>query len=108
MRLSWDGAANDSVLMEVASTQLGAMPPPRSRSWAVRGVILTYGAFSLILLATYTANLTAFQTVRLRNCTKFVYACVRQCDARFCALIARGSRVTSGSASFPSETTTLL
>jgi Ligand-gated ion channel len=100
-------AANDSVIMEAASTQLGQvralasiadtgrtgrmlacgwiqqvcaqtalrgftrgrvllqMPQPRSRSWAVRLLGLTYGIFCVIVLSSYTANLAAFLTVRL-------------------------------------------
>jgi len=57
-------SANDSALMETASTQLGSMPQPRSRSWAVRLLVLAYGAFSIILLASFTANLAAFLTVK--------------------------------------------
>ena len=57
-------AANDSALMEAAATQLGQMPQPRSRSWAVRLLALAYGAFAIIVLSSYTANLAAFFTVR--------------------------------------------
>lgn len=38
------------------------MPQPRSRSWAVRLVVLAYGAFCVIILSSYTANLAAFLT----------------------------------------------
>lgn len=41
------------------------MPQPRSRSWAVRLLGLTYGIFCVIVLSSYTANLAAFLTVRL-------------------------------------------
>ena len=56
-------AANDSPLMETCITQLGQMPLPRSRSWAVRLLTLTYGLFAVIILASYTAALAAFLTV---------------------------------------------
>ena len=40
------------------------MPQPRSRSWAVRLLGLTYGIFCVIVLSSYTANLAAFLTAR--------------------------------------------
>ena len=40
------------------------MPLPRSRSWGVRLVVLAYGAFSVIIVSSYVANLAAFLTVR--------------------------------------------
>lgn len=40
------------------------MPQPRSRSWAVRLLGLTYGIFCVIVLSSYTANLAAFLTVQ--------------------------------------------
>lgn len=41
------------------------MPQPRSRSWAVRLLGLSYGIFCVIVLSSYTANLAAFLTVPL-------------------------------------------
>jgi Ligand-gated ion channel len=65
-RLSVCTTANESVFVDCCTTQLGQMPLPKSRSWAVRLMCIVYGFFSLIIIASYTANLAAFLTVRFR------------------------------------------
>jgi Ligand-gated ion channel len=58
---------NDSALIDNCAASLGQMPLPRSRSWAVRLLFLTYGFFCVIVLSSYTANLAGVGPPALKD-----------------------------------------
>ncbi|CAK0787222.1 hypothetical protein CVIRNUC_010438 [Coccomyxa viridis] len=53
-----------SFLLDTWLTATGQTPLPQGRSWAIRMIAISYGLFSLLVIASYTASFAAILTLK--------------------------------------------